>query len=229
MRRVLWLVAVAVLFGSTPALAASIHFYTQIKTSILPIPEISDKTFTLDVGFDEFDLVNLSFSVSSFDLDVSMPGLGDGTVPPTLMTNLLFDPSVPVDQVLFAGAFAVLLDDDFEPEQYALGINGQQLQMGGIDDFFFLNLAFEVIVEDVEPLIQEDGDSVDLAISSLPVPAQNPLSFVASGVPPAGDFTVLAAGLVVLYEGASAVPEPTAAVVFALGAIVMSRVPRRRR
>jgi hypothetical protein len=198
------LIACAGLLAAGPASALS-YWYADVKTSSLLGNFHGAVTLPSNPS-------SISDLIAGSDLDVLGAGLGSPTVgvgSPKTATHT-FAPSVSVGSVLDAFVVVSVIDDfDHHFEEVSIAIGSDVLDGGSS---FFLAGLFG---GNVEGWIQGAGDSIDVTISAV-----------------RGDFKVAFSALKVKFEGGAppnggpAIPEPSAALVFAAGLLLASR--RRR-
>jgi hypothetical protein len=199
MRR--WLPLLGALLLAGPASALS--YFGELKTA-RQFPVLSDLTITATLAVD-FDPLALDL-----DSDWTAGGLGDGTVRGTPKTYThTFDPGAAPVEVQEAWLFVSVLDDlsplpDLASETAVVRIGSDVLASGNA----FLN----ILGGSVTAWVGAAGDVLQLSVSGT------------------GDFWLLASAFKVVYRtpgAAAAVPEPTAALVFALGALLVFTRGRR--
>lgn len=201
------LVACAALLHAVPAAALS-YWYADVKTSSLLGNVHGRVTLPTEPG-------SIAALIAGSDLDFVGAGLGGalvGSSSPILATHV-FSPSVPVASVVSACLVVSVVDDlDLQSEEVRISIGGEVLD-GGQSHFlagFFGG--------DVEGWIDGAGDSIAVTIASIG----------------GGDFKVAFSALSVQFEsgrtppggGGPAIPEPSAALVFAVGLLLAARSRR---
>jgi len=169
-------------------------------------------TAVVDLDFAPFD-----FSI--FDLDVSSPGLGSATIPPSKTVTFSVDPALgSIEQAwLFIG-----LTDDLNPFYDPLDIAGMLTEVAVIefngttwtDEVNSLDWAFAPIFGNVTAELLADRTNFVVNISSDPEVG--------------GDFQIITAALKVKLGGVvGVVPEPHAALLFCVGALTVGALRRR--
>lgn len=147
--------------------------------------------------------------LSAADLNLLGGGYGNSRVTtssPLVLTHTFAPDGYDVNAVLKASVYVMVIDDfDLAPETAEIQIDGTQIAGGGI-------MFARLFGGNVGAWIATSDDSFILAVTA-----------------PRGDFNVLGTGLSVHFDGSQppSAPEPAAALVFATGLVVVSRVRRR--
>lgn len=198
------LVACSGLLAAGPASALS-YWYADVKTSSLLGDVHGTVTLPSNPG-------SISELIAGSDLELLGGGLGSayvGTTSPKSTTHT-FAPDVPVAAVVSASLVVSVVDDlDLSGEEVSISIGADVLD-GGSSSFL---VGF--FGGSVAGWIDGAGDSVAVTIAAV-----------------RGDFKVAFSALKVEFEGGTpprggpAIPEPSAALVFAAGLLLASR--RRR-
>jgi hypothetical protein len=198
------LLACSGLLIAGPASALS-YWYADVKTSSLLGDLHGSVTLLTDPG-------SIAELIAGSDLDLLGTGLGSAYVATgsPRSTTHSFAPDVPVGSVVSACLVVSVIDDlDIHSEEVSVSI-GPDVLDGGSGSFLV-----GLFGGSVQGSIHGAGDSIDVTISAL-----------------RGDFKVAFSALSVKFEsgaptrGGPAIPEPTAALVFAAGLLLVSR--RRR-
>jgi len=198
------LIACSGLLLAGPASAVS-YWYADVKTSSL----LGDFHGSITVPSNPGSLSDL---IAGSDLDLLGAGLGSAYVASggSKSATHVFAPDVPVASVVSACLVVSVVDDvDLSLEEVSVAIGADVLD-GGSSSFL---VGF--FGGSVEGWIDGAGDSIGVTIASV-----------------RGDFKVAFSALKVEFEGGTpprggpAIPEPSAALVFAAGLLLASR--RRR-
>jgi hypothetical protein len=143
------------------------------------------------------------FNPLTFDWDTDSfgPGLGSALIPPTKNYTHTFAPSIGVVSVQEAWLFVSVIDDfDLSPETVRIDVDGSLFEQG--------SATLDVFFGTVTASISAAGDTIDVSVSSV-----------------GGDFKILASALKVKF---TPVPEPTTALLMALGIAGLAWSSRQR-
>lgn len=208
------LVAVATWLAATPALAASFYYGELLTTNKFSLLPDAHATATLTADFANFKLD------ASWSNDGAGSGLGSGVVPPAKAYSHSF--VAPEGAVIEkAWLFVSFSDDGFDgaKETAVVDVTGALYQTKGVAGFLLPAVLAETITADVTTKLVGGGGVVDVTVA--PKGADQ-------------DFHMLASLLKVQYSVVpptrvvSAVPEPSAFLVFALGLAVAAAGLRGR-
>lgn len=211
------LLAAATLLSSTSALAASYYYGELLTTDKFSLLPNRHATATLGSDFKNFSVD------SNWALDPVGSGLGSGKVPPakTYAHSFSAPEGAQIEKAWLVVSFS---DDGFDSakETAVLDVTGSLYQTKGVLGYLLPPPMVEVLTADVTAKVVSGGGKLGVTIS-----------------PPAGtdqDFYVHASLLKVQYSlpgttrppGGTAVPEPGAFLVFAVGLAVTAAGLRSR-
>jgi len=175
-----------------------------------------------DVDFNPLD-------VRGYDIEVSSPGLGSATIPPTKTVTFSIDPAL--GQIETAWLYIGLTDDlnpFFDPFDFMSGLTEVAvIEFGGTtwtDEVGGLDWLIAPLIGDVTTEVLADRTNFAVNISSDPTVG--------------GDFQIITAALKVKLSdglegvlsdapGAIPTPEPGALLLFGIGTLVVSAASRR--
>ena len=175
-----------------------------------------------DVDFNPLDL-------RVYDIEVSSPGLGSATIPPTKTVTFSIDPAL--GQIETAWLYIGLTDDlnpFFDPFDFMSGLTEVAvIEFGGTtwtDEVGGLDWLIAPLIGDVTTEVLADRTNFAVSISSDPTVG--------------GDFQIITAALKVKLSdglegvlgdapGAIPTPEPGALLLFGIGTLVVSAASRR--
>jgi len=197
--------------------SSAITYYGEIYTSELAGDVHAD--IVADIDYNPLDLM-------VYDTNVSSPGLGDATIPPTKTIDFSVDPTLGTIEKawLYIG-----LTDDMDPFYDPYDIVGMFTEVAVIefsgttwtDEVDAFDFLISPVLGDVTAELLMDQTSFVVSIASDPSVA--------------GDFQIVAASLKVQFgdpapgpAGPIPAPEPNAALLFAVGTLVVGSVHRRR-
>lgn len=198
-----------VFLGATGASATTLY-YADIMTSD-PLGNVH-ATVTHNTDFDWFD-------AAAWDVSVNGGGLGSALIPPSKTFTLTLDGSLGTIEQAW---LYVALTDDIDPWYDPLDPFGMHREYAVVE-FGGSSVTTEVGL--LDPLLAPIF--ADVTATVLSAPHSVTITVESTG----GDFAILGAGLKarISTEGTpgSAVPEPTSALLFACGALLVARVRHR--
>jgi hypothetical protein len=166
------------------------------------------------------------FDVTVYDAQISSPGLGSALIPPSKSISFGVDPSLGTIEKawLYIG-----LTDDLQPFYDPLDVFGMMTEVAVIEfngivwsgEIGPLDFLMNPFIGDITTQLLIDQENFVVNISADPTVG--------------GDFQIVAAALKVAFAGEitnphapTPTPEPHAALLFAVGTIVVGAVSRRR-